>query len=203
MSMPSAVATPPERIIHDPSWLRRFSVAEYHKMIESGILTPNDRVELLEGWIVEKMSQNPPHNSSVRRVQRRVARVLPADWTMSVQSAITLSESEPEPDISLARGAEEVYDNRHPRPSDIGVLMEVGDSTLLEDRRYKGALYAQEKIAEFWLINVVARKIELYTRPRAGKYQKKIEYTEKQSVPLVLDGNKIADIPVSELFGKP
>jgi hypothetical protein len=93
-------------------------------------------------------------------------------------------------------------DSRHPKPSDIGILMEVGDATLLEDRRYKGDLYAQEKIAEFWLINVVERKIEVYTKPRAGTYQKKVEYTAKQIVPLVLDGVKIADIPVSELIAK-
>jgi hypothetical protein len=202
MSTLTTAVKPPERVLNDPLWLRRFSVAEYHKMIESGILNPLERVELLEGWIVKKMSQNPPHSASVRRVQRRVARVLPENWTMSVQSPITLSESEPEPDISLARGKEEIYDTRHPKPSDIGILMEVGDATLLEDRRYKGALYAQEKIAEFWLINVVERKVEVYTRPRAGTYQKNVEYTARQSVPLVLDGSKIADLPVGELIAR-
>jgi hypothetical protein len=191
---------PARRNPNDPMRLRRFSVEEYHQMIKSGILNPNKPVELLEGWIVEKMAQNPPHSSSVRRVHRRIARVLPADWTMSVQSPITLSASEPEPDISLARGQEEIYDSRHPQPSAIGILMEVGDATLLEDRRYKGALYAQEKIPEFWLINVVKRKIEVYTRPRAGKYQKKADYSATQMVPLVLDGVKIADIPVGELI---
>lgn len=202
MSMLTPVTRPSLRIVNDPIRLRRFSVAEYHKMIESGILDSDEPVELLEGWVVEKMPQNPPHSGSVRRVQRRVARVLPANWTMSVQSPITLSESEPEPDISLARGEEDIHDKRHPKPSDIGILMEVGDATLLEDRRYKGALYAQEKVAEFWLINVVERKIEVYTRPRAGTYQKKVEYTAKQTVPLVLDGVKIADIPVGELIAK-
>jgi hypothetical protein len=195
-------ANPLKRIANDPLWVRRWTVAEYHEMIELGFLTPDDRVELLEGWIVNKMSQNPPHRSSVGRVVKRIARVLPDAWTMSVQGPITLSDSEPEPDITLARGDEEVYDTRHPEPADIGVLIEVGDSTVLDDRRYKGILYAQEKVPEFWLINIPARKVEAYTKPRGGKYQKKVEYTEKQNVPLILDGVKIAPIPVRELMAK-
>jgi hypothetical protein len=193
----------PEHMEIDPFALRRFSVAEYHKMIKTGILKPDDRVELLEGWIVNKMPQNPPHSSSVTRANRRLARILPDRWTLRVQAPITLNNSEPEPDIVLARGAVEFYDHRHPRPTDIGVLMEFGDSTLLEDRLYKGVLYAQERIAEFWLINLVQRKIEVYTKPRGGKYHQKVEYTEKESVPLVLDRLKVADIPVAELLAKP
>ena len=73
---------------------------------------------------------------------------------------------------------------------------------MIADRRYKGKLYAKEKIPEFWLIDLVKRKAEVYTKPRSGKYQKKVEYTEKEAVPLVLDGVKIADIAVNELIAK-
>src|SRR5262249_24099350 len=133
---------------------------------------------------------------------RRLDKVLPPHWTMGVQAPITLSDSEPEPDITLARGEEETYDARHPEPKDIGVLMEIGDSSVLDDRRDKGELYAKAKVLEFWLINLVTRKIEVYTKPRGAKFQKNVEYSEKQAVPLVLDGLKIADIPVSELMAK-
>lgn len=202
MGTTSTVANPMKRIASDPLWLRRWSVLEYHEMIETGILTANDRVELLEGWIVNKMSQNPPHRNSVSRVVKRIAKVLPETWTMSVQGPITLSDSEPEPDITLARGEEEIYDTRHPEPADVGVLIEVGDSSVLDDRRYKGELYAKAKISEFWLINLIDRRVEVYTKPRSGKYQKKTEYSERTSVPLVLDGVKMAEIPVSELLTK-
>jgi hypothetical protein len=202
MSALSTAANPLERIAEDPLWLRQFSVAEYHKMIETGILRSGDGVELLEGWIVNKMTQNPPHRSSVSRVVRRINRVLPDDWTMQIQGPITLSDSEPEPDIAIARGDEETYDARHPKPTEIGVLIEVGDSSVLLDRRYKGGLYAQARISEFWLINLVRRILEVYTKPRNGKYQKKVEYTETQKVPLILDGVKIAEIPISELMPK-
>jgi Uma2 family endonuclease len=80
--------------------------------------------------------------------------------------------------------------------------MEVGDSSVISDRRYKAELYAKAKIVEFWLINLVDRRIEVYSKPRNGKYQKKVEYLEKETAPLILDGVKIADIPVSELLPK-
>jgi Uma2 family endonuclease len=192
----------PEHIEIDPFALRRFSVAEYHKMIKTGILKPDDRVELLEGWIVKKVPQKPPHSGSVGRTNRGLARVLPDNWSLRVQCPITLSDSEPEPDFTIARGAEGTYDKRHPRPADIAVLMEVGDSSALADRRYKAELYAKAKVREFWLINLIQRKIEVCTKPRGGKCQQKVEYTEKESVPLVLDGVKIADIPVTELLAK-
>src|SRR5690349_5855689 len=136
MSALTTVTMPFERIANDPLWLRRFSVEEYHRMIETGILTTNDRVELLEGWIVNKMPQNPPHRGSVSRLNRWLGRVLPDNWSLSCQGPITLSDSEPEPDITIARGEEGTYDARHPEPADIGILMEVGDSSILADRRY-------------------------------------------------------------------
>jgi hypothetical protein len=202
MSTLTTIARPLERILYDPLALRRFSVSEYHKMFKTGILKPHDRVELLRGWIIKKMPPNPPHSGSVGRVNRRLARILPDDWSLRVQCPITLSDSEPEPDSVLARGAEGTYDKRHPRAADIGVLMEVGDSTVLPDRRDKGAIYAQAKIAEFWLINVVKRKVEAYTKPRGGRYQKIKEYLETDTIPLILDGETIAHIPVRELIAK-
>ena len=195
-------ANPLERIANDPLWVRRWSVAEYHRMFEIGVLDPSERVELLEGWIVNKMPQNPPHSASVGRINQFLGPLRPKNWTIRVQSPITLSDSEPEPDIVFARGEIGIYDYRHPTPNDIGVLMEVGDSTVLDDRRYKGELYAKEKIPEFWLIDLVNRKLEVRTKPRGGKYQKKVEYTERQTVPFILDGKKIADIPVHELMAK-
>lgn len=94
----------PEPVVFDPLRLRRFSVAEYDKMVETGILTPDSRVELLEGWIVKKTSPNPPHRGSVSRVIRWLGRILPENWSLGCQAPITLSASEPEPDIYLARG---------------------------------------------------------------------------------------------------
>src|SRR5262245_51366635 len=82
-------------ILHRPAY--RFSVAQYHAMIEAGILTGNDRVELLDGWIIDKMTYNPPHNAAMTRTTRRLSRLLPDQWLLLVGGAITLRSSEPEP----------------------------------------------------------------------------------------------------------
>jgi len=135
-------------------------------------------------------------------MNRAVAQILPSNWSLRIQCPITLSDSEPEPDITLARGAEGTYDRRHPTAAEIGVLMEVGDTSVISDRRYKGKLYAKAKIPEFWLINLVKHAIEVYTKPRGGKYQKRLVYTQDELVPFVLDGVKVADLAVGELLAQ-
>src|SRR5438094_10056194 len=107
---------------HVPTTPYRFTVKQYHRMIETGILTGNDRVELLEGWIVPKMPHNPPHDGTITRVTRRLMSVLPDEWLLRVQSAITLQRSEPEPDFAVVRGPEEVYFRRHSSPRDSALL---------------------------------------------------------------------------------
>src|ERR1700733_8946703 len=103
----------PERV-PDALLVRRFTVDEYHRMIEVGIITPEHRVELLEGWIVEKMGQNPPHSGVVRRLNRFLSKVLPDDFLISGQLPVTLKTSEPEPDYTIIRGPDDRYDDRHP-----------------------------------------------------------------------------------------
>ena len=116
--------------------IHRFTVADYHRMIDAGILTPNSKVELLEGWIVEKMPQNPPHITSITRVLRWLNKVLSEDdWTVRGQGPVTLEKSEPEPDIAVARGPDSRYEKRHPAPGDIGLIIESADSSVLDDRR--------------------------------------------------------------------
>lgn len=200
--MPVAPAPPPD--ITRPSLPSyQFTLRQYHRMIEAGILTGNDRVELLEGWIVAKMPHNPPHDGTVTRVTRRLMPILPDECLLRVQSAITLPHSEPEPDFAIVRGPEAVYFRRHPGPRDIALLIEVADSTLLDDRRWKGAIYAAARIPQYWIINLVEMVLEVYTQPRAGKaaaYRRQRSYGIGESVPLVISGRELANIPVNELL---
>src|SRR5207237_675891 len=99
------------------SSLRRFSVGEYHRMIQAGVLTDEDKVELLDGYVVLKMPRNPPHDGTIDLLKDALPALLPAGWLMRVQQAITLSESEPEPDLALARGNKRSYLARHPGPA--------------------------------------------------------------------------------------
>src|SRR5438552_1580477 len=145
--------------------MQRFTVDEYHRMIDGGILTEEDRVELLEGWIVAKMPQTPMHNSVLDRSYEILRNVLPVGWRVRVQSAITTPDSEPEPDLAVVEGPANRYRTRHPGPADIAALVEVSDSTLTHDRGPKGQLYARANIGVYWIINLVDMQVEVYTDP--------------------------------------
>jgi Uma2 family endonuclease len=188
-------------ILHRPA--HRFSVSQYHAMIETGILTGNDRVELLDGWIIEKMTYNPPHNAAMTRTNRRMSRLLPDQWLLLVGGAITLRSSEPEPDFAIVDGPDGRYSQRKPLARDVRLIIEVADSTLLFDRRWKLRMYAQARVSEYWIINLVESCVEVYTAPKGGRaatYRKQEVYVVGQSVPLTLDGQHIADIPVRDLL---
>jgi hypothetical protein len=181
----------------------QFSVEQYHRMIETGVLTEDDSVELLEGWIVPKMPHNPRHDGTISRVDRRLRRVVSEDWVIRIQSAITTDESEPEPDIAVVEGPEEAYFDRHPGPQDIELLIEVSDTTLVEDQMFKGPLYARAQIRIYWIVNLIDRQVEVHTNPKAGKnpsYRRRRVYGVDDSVPLVLHGKIVCSIPVRELL---
>ena len=114
-----------------PPWpVRKFTVAEYHQMIQAGILTENDTVELIEGWIVPKMPHNPPHDATVDQARELLQTSLPPGWRVRIQSAITTAESEPEPDLVVTPGPASRYAARHPQPHEIALVAEVSDSSL-------------------------------------------------------------------------
>jgi Uma2 family endonuclease len=172
-------------------------------MIETGILTENDRVELLEGWIVPKMAHKPPHDGTVWLVQTALLSRVAAEWIVRVQSAITTPDSEPEPDLAVARGPGLRYMGSHPQPEDLALIVEVADTTLLDDRDCKGRLYARARLPVYWIINLPESQIEVYSEPRAGKsprYLNRQDYRAGQSVPLVLGEAKLRRIPVQELL---
>ncbi|MCI0683126.1 MAG: Uma2 family endonuclease [Gemmataceae bacterium] len=183
---------------------RRFSVAEYHKLIEIGVLTEDDNLELLEGYLVHKMARNPPHDAALQKVNRRLFQALPPGWDVRIQSAITLPESEPEPDAAVVRGDENTYVQRHPGPADVGLLVEVSDSTLAADRIDKGRIYARAAIACYWIVNLVDRQIEVYTQASgpavAPAFAQQTTYRAGDAAPLVLDGVPVATIAVTDVL---
>lgn len=179
------------------------TVDQYHRMIAEGILTAKDRVELIEGVLVQKMSRNPPHDEALARIMRRLVRLLPEEWTLRGQSAVTLRHSEPEPDFAIAHGPEGTYSGRKPGPRDIALVIEVADSSLLADRNEQAILYADARIPEYWIVNLVNRRVEVYTDPKGGRsprYRRRRDYGANESVPLVLDSREVGRIPVRELL---
>lgn len=179
-----------------PVW--RFSVADYHQLIAAGILGENDRVELLEGWIVPKMTHNPLHDGMIQIIRRELSRHLADGWDIRIQSAITTGDSEPEPDLVVARGDERAYLVRHPGPADIGMLIEVSESSLQQDRNDKARIYARAGIGTYGIVNLFDRQIEVHTKPSgpvpAASSGDRTISRGNELVPVVLDGLEVARV---------
>src|SRR5262249_44250736 len=143
----------------------RFSVADYEKMVEAGILSEDSPVELIEGLVVQKMPKNPPHESAYQRIRKRIERLITSGWTVRPHMATKLPDSKPEPDVAAARGDDADYDHRHPEAADLGLVVEVSDSTLLTDQNEKARMYARAGIVQYCIVNIPDRQIELYTQP--------------------------------------
>jgi Uma2 family endonuclease len=203
-AMSITTTLPPLPPILPPVPVRRFTVDEYHQMIQAGILGEDDNVELLEGWIVPKMPRNPPHDAIVSIVTDILPPLLPKGWFRRVQSAITTTASEPEPDISVIRGSHRDYFGHHPGPADMALVIEVSDSSLLRDRSLKGRIYAAASVPVYWIINLVDNLVEVYTDPTgpdpAPAYRTRHDYRIGDLVPFIIDGRDLGPIPAQELL---
>jgi Uma2 family endonuclease len=183
---------------------RRFSVDEYHRLTEIGILTENDNLELIEGYLVLKMSRNPPHDGRLHRLLKLLARALPDGWDLRVQSAVTLTDSEPEPDLAVVREDPDGYTTRHPGAGDVGIVVEVSDTTLAGDRADKGRIYARAGLPIYWIVNLVDSQVEVYTLPSGPTanpgYAQRIDRGPGEDVEVCLDGQVVARIAVADIF---
>jgi len=182
----------------------RLTVDQYHEMIRNNTLTTDDRVELLDGYLVNKMPQNTPHGSTLDRLDEDLKRLAPRGWRVRTQLPITLATSEPEPDFAIVRGDRHTFDLRHPNGADFGIVIEVADSSLALDRGPKAQIYARAGIPEYWIVNVPDRQIEVYTNPDASAnppaYSTRTDYHIADAVPLVLAGVTVATLPVADLI---
>ncbi len=185
----------------EPVW--RLTVAQYHTMIRLGILTDEDPVELLEGWLVYKMPKNPPHRIATQLTRTALESVMPVDWYVDAQEPITLETSEPEPDVVVVRGTTRDYLERHPGAGDVALVIEVADSTLERDRTAKLRLYARAGIPVYWIINLVDLQIEVYTEPVTlpeATYLQRQDYGLQDAVPVVIHQQVLANLSVPDLL---
>src|SRR5439155_3690378 len=148
-----------------PEPVFRLTVEQYHAMIDAGVLTDDDPVELLEGILVFKTPKKPAHRLALRRLVKAIERVLPAGWFVLSKEPITLANGEPEPDAAVIRGSDEDYATRHPCPADVALVVDVADTTLERDRSIKLRSYAGAGIGVYWIVNLLDRTLELYTKP--------------------------------------
>jgi Uma2 family endonuclease len=159
----------PDRL--SPVRHRRFSVAEYHRMIDMGILNEDEHVELLEGEIVQMPPMEKPHARATTKLDRRLQRALSDHYVVRVQMPLTLRDSEPEPDVAVVLAKDEDTAPRH--PSRALLVVEVADSSVRYDLAIKSRIYAKAGIPEYWLVVVRKKAVEVLRDPdpRKGVYR--------------------------------
>ena len=155
---------------------RRFNVEDYYRMAEAGILGEDDRVELIEGEIVEMPPIGPAHGGGVKYLTNTFARLVGGDAILSVQNPVRLSDlSEPVPDVCLLRPRADFYRGSHPGPEDVLLLVEVADTTAAFDRRVKLPLYARAGIREYWIVDLGAGIVDVHRGPVSEGYAERTE----------------------------
>ncbi len=150
---------------------RHFNVAEYYQMARAGVLTEDERVELVRGEIVAMSPIGSRHAGCVNRLNMRLSQWTEGRFVVSVQNPIRLDDdSEPQPDIAILKPRDDGYADAHPYPNDILLVIEVADTSLGYDREEKVPLYASAGIPEMWLVNLSEAVIEVYSNPVDGVY---------------------------------
>ncbi|MCA1992952.1 MAG: Uma2 family endonuclease [Coleofasciculus sp. S288] len=183
-----------------PLKLRLWTVEEYHRMAEAGILQPDEKVELIAGQIIKKMSpQGSPHAAAIRRTDRVLSNRLGNQVLIQKQLPIQLNDrSEPEPDVAVVRVDPLDYADHHPTVSDVYLIIEVADTSLKFDCETKAKDYAQSGIADYWVLDVSNRQLHVFREPTENGYQSEAILEEGASIsPLQFPGCTIA---VSEIL---
>jgi Uma2 family endonuclease len=177
-----------------------FNVDDYYRMAEVSLLSEDDRVELIEGEIIETSAIGTSHGGTVKRSSAFLNRRLGNIAIVSVQDPIRLSDfSETQPDLALLRPRKDFCSKSHPTPEDVLVVIEVADTSQAYDRNVKLPLYARARIPESWLIVLAKEVIEIHSQPKNGKYQKTRRL--KRGKPLVSPTIPSFSCKVEDLLG--
>ncbi|MBM4257019.1 MAG: Uma2 family endonuclease [Deltaproteobacteria bacterium] len=175
----------------------RFTRDEYYRIGETSLFA-DKRMELLDGEIIDIAPHNPPHASRIARLSFLLFRLLGTAFTIRAQLPIILNDwSEPEPDVAICRFDADDYPQVHPQASDVFLVIEVAESTLAFDRSRKGAVYAGSAIPEYWIVNLVDRRIEVFSGPDLANRRYRQERVAVPGDTLLLPGGvslAVADV---------
>ena len=151
--------------------IRSLTSADYYQMMESGIIREGEKVELILGQIFTMPAKGTRHTLSTRKLFKQLLALIDNRADVQSQDPITLpNNSEPEPDIVIARLRSDDYVNSHPSPADIILVIEVADSIIKFDRETKAPLYAAAGISEYWIVNLIDNRLEIYRQPEGDIY---------------------------------
>jgi Uma2 family endonuclease len=154
-----------------PAPHHRFTVAEYYRMAEAGILSEHDRVELIRGEIIEITPIGSPHAAIADRLTRLLVQLAGSAAIVRVQNPVRLSDdSEPEPDFALLVPRDDDYASGHPGPLDVLLLIEVAETSIVYDRDVKVPMYAEEGIPEVWIFDLTSSHVLVFREPAEGRY---------------------------------
>jgi Uma2 family endonuclease len=178
----------------------RFSVTDYHKLVEAGVLTEDSRVELIDGEIIQMSPIGRRHASRVARLTNSFTLMLGAAVIVWPQNPIRLNDySEPEPDLVLLKPRDDFYEEEIPSASDALLVIEIADSSLDYDRQVKAPLYARNAIPEYWLGDLNQRRLFIYTDPTSDGYASvRVAQLGETVSPLAFPD---VQIPVDEIVG--
>jgi Uma2 family endonuclease len=169
---------------------KRFTLAEYHRLVELGFFSKDDRVELIKGEIIQMAAKGTPHSVCSTRLYRELFKLIAEKATLRGQEPIIiLEDSEPEPDLVVVRNRPDDYLENHPISSDVLLAIEIADSSLKYDQEVKLPLYAEANIINYWIFNLIDNYLECYSEPYQdlqGKfgYRRKLIFLPNESVNL-------------------
>jgi Uma2 family endonuclease len=182
--------------VQEPPALYRFTVDEYERMV-----LDDPRVELIDGHVVRKMGKKPPHSWCTKAVRKAFDGVIPPGFTWRAEQPVRIPDhDEPEPDYAIVRGSDDDYQDRHPAPADVALLVEISETSILRDRGRKLSAYGKARIPVYWIINMARRQVEVYTDPRPEGYGVCTPYQEGQNIPVAIAGVEVGRIPVDRLL---
>lgn len=194
----SAVAVPTTESpasLRSPGMPKRWTVEQYLAMCETGIVRPEDRVELLQGEIIEKMGQDFPHIDGVTFLVEALRAVLGAGFHVRSQLPLRTEDSVLEPDVLVLRGTHRDYVGRYPKPEEVALVAEVANTTLKSDRLQKSGIYARAGFGEYWILNVADRQLEIHRNPlSSGIYGEVRVYRADESVQIEGRSLPVADL---------
>lgn len=186
----------------------RLSADDYFRMVESDIIPPERRVGLWEGQLYEKMAKKMAHSGASSKVTTALIRALPKEWCLWPENPILIDDfTAPLPDVSVVRGSSDDYTRRDsvPKAGEVGLVVELAESSLRKNLTTTLQVYARAGLPVYWVVNLVARRVEVYSGPRVDEsgvasYMSVVTFEIDQDVPLVLDGREITRVPAMDLI---
>jgi Uma2 family endonuclease len=177
------------------------TVRQFDRTVDLGVIAEDDRVELIEGLLVNKKGKKRPHVQAGVRGSRLLSRVVPASRHVRKEDPIVTSDwGKPEPDLAIVRGQIEDYDERDVSAADVALVVEIPEVSLPIDRSDKARIYAACGIPAYWIVNLVDQQIEVHSDPGSGGYRSIQVFKPGQDVPVLVDGSEVGRIPATELL---